>query len=168
MSSQQLVTRDSEGTLAPVGKPEQAAVAESSGVERVTKANCAMDCGQRLPLSQMYRSNARALPYCLPCQNAKRTLIAMANKTPGCKEAMVRLQTDDPDGWKARVRSCRIVDPSAIASGAEGVCSIAARRQVVHDWVSQVKQTMGAREVSGVLWLNKQQFVKHQAEAGIE
>ena len=68
---------------------------------------------------------------------------------------------------KARVWSCRIVDPSAIAEGADGVPSLAARRQVIHQLVSDFSQTIGAREVSGVLWLTKPEFVRHQQGMGV-
>ena len=168
MAANQVVSAEvNEGTLTPVTGGQTSA--RSGGVEgeRVPKATCSMECGLRLPLAQMYRSNARALPVCLPCQNAKRTLITLANKTPGCKEALLKLQADDPEGWKARVRSCRIVDPSAIAGGSDGVTTLAARRAVLHEWVSEVKQSLGAREVCGVLWLNKLQFLKRQADLGI-
>ena len=155
-----------DGILAPLTGLDKSAGSQGIEGERVPKASCAMDCGLRLPLSQMYRSNARALPICLPCQNAKRTIISLANKTPVCKDALHKLQVDDPEGWKARVRSCRIVDPSAISGGADGVTTLAARRAVLHEWVSEVKQSLGAREVSGVLWLNRLQFIKHQGDLG--
>ena len=167
MDACQLVSSDKiAGAWPQEGQFAETTSQASGGGERVAKANCSMECGLRLPVAEMYRSNARALPVCLPCQNAKRTLIAMANKTPACKEALNKLQAEDPDGWKARVRACRIVDPSAIAAGADCVAALAARRQVLFHLISEVKQTMGVQEVSAVLWLNKLQFIKHHADLG--
>ena len=103
-------------------------VAGAGSVDKtpVKRANCAMECGARLPISEMYKSNSRAMPLCHPCFNAKRALHTVANKSPAAKEALAKMQECDPEAWKARVRSCRILDSGVTR---EGVSTAVARRQ---------------------------------------
>ena len=68
-----------------------------------TMAQCSYDCGPPRPLIEMIKTNVRALPICHPCYNSRRAILSAAQKDPVAKEALTRLQQDDPELWKAKV-----------------------------------------------------------------
>ena len=102
---------------------------------------------------------------CHPCYNAMRAIKTMANKTESGKAALARLQEQDPEGWKAKVRGCRIVE----AVGETGVASQTARRTAIHEMLTVLVQSLGVVEQGGAIWLKKNAFIKHQIdEEGME
>ena len=123
------------------------------------KARCQFECGPPMPLKDMIRSNPRAAPMCHPCYNAQRALKAAVAKNSSHKAALAKMCIEDPEMWKAKVRGCRIIDPSA--GGQCGVASGAARRAEIHKFVTTLTQTVGVEERGGVIWLKESEFVHH-------
>ena len=119
----------------------------------VCMVSCDFLCGTCKPLDCMFRTNARAKPVCHPCHNARRAIAAAASKDPAAKQALADLQKSDPDGYKAKVRACR-VEPRAMVDYQQ-------RRMAVHTAVSQIRQTSGIQEFRDFTWLSKRKFVNH-------
>ena len=150
----------------------QASGAEEKGMavgQRVRLASCAFDCGSVRPMQEMFRPGPRTAPTCYPCNNAKRALL-QASKTAGAKEALDKLVEEDPELWKATVRGCRIVDPTANdPAGQTGMANMAARRQAVYSIVSSLTQTVGVSETGGRIWLKRSPFVaRYVRDEGME
>ena len=115
------------------------------------KVECSIGCGTRLPVSEMFRSNARAAPECHPCRNAKKAMTNAASKDPVQKEALAKLRKEDPELFHAKIRNCRIEDSSA--------ASKAKRRSACQTLLTTLEQTVGVEESGGLLWLKRSQWV---------
>ena len=118
------------------------------------KAACSFDCGTCLPISQLFRSNARAAPACHPCNNARKAILYAASKDPEQKAALASLQRNDPTLYKSKVRGCRLVD-----SGEQGVASVLDRRTAINNLLVTLSQTVGVEESNGLLWLKRAQWI---------
>ena len=123
-------------------------------------ARCMYDCGPPRPLTELFRSNPRANPQCHPCHNAARAIKAMASKSEGAKAALAKLQSEDPELWKAKVRGCRIVDFGASGSaGQPGVANVSLRRQQISNFLVSLTQVLGVEDRGGVKWLKESEFL---------
>ena len=101
----------------------------------------------------MSRTNARAKPICHPCANAKRAIITAASKCALAKAALVELQKTDPDGFKGKVRYCRIA-PGCVVDYTQ-------RRSAVHSVVSTLSQESGIKDYTDFKWATKSKFIAH-------
>ena len=111
----------------------------------------------------MFKSNARAVPWCHPCWNAQKALKTLAKGDPSAKLALQRLQEQDYELYKAKIRACRIIDPAAAASGESGVTSVTSRREAMVSVITEVKQTLAFEESGGVRWLKRAEFIHHMS-----
>ena len=143
------------------GRSASSSGQQNEGGQAPKLASCAFECGPKRPLTELFRSNPRAAPMCFPCYNAKRALTTAANKNPEMKAALARLQAEDPELWKAKVRGCRIVDPTPGSSGGQGVTNAGQRRAEIHQFLTSLSQTFGVQESGGVMWLKRSEFVAH-------
>ena len=109
----------------------------------------------------MFKTNARAAPVCHACYNARRAIIGAVSKNPEAKRILLDMQANDPELWKAKVRSCRIIDDSDGDGDGSAVRNKAQRVAQILRLVSTLRQTIRMKEVGGVMWLNEPEFINH-------
>ena len=67
---------------------------------------------------------------------------------------------NEPELWRAKVRSCRIIDPSA-GPNQPGVSCNKSRAASVVKALATLTQTVRVREIGGVMWMSKPEFIHH-------
>ena len=107
----------------------------------------------------MFRSNSRARPVCHPCHAAKRAIAAAVSNNAAAKASLKQLMAEDPDGYRAKVRACR-VEPGAAS------VDYAQRRATISTSVKSLTQRVGIETFSEFVWLQKSQFVARLAADG--
>ena len=117
-----------------------------------TLASCEFQCGTVRAVSELFRTNSRARPVCYPCHAAKRAIAAAVSNNPAAKAALKQLMAEDPDGYRAKVRACR-VEPGAAS------VDYAQRRAAISSSVKSLTQRVGIETFSEFVWLRKSQFV---------
>ena len=121
------------------------------------KAFCYFDCGSPRVVSTMVRNSTRGVLMCVPCNLARRALEYSARRSPGIADAIARMKDEDPEGWKAKVRFCRIRELGEKA----GVVSMSHRRGAVGHAISEIVQSVGVRTEVSIKWCNEGQFIAH-------
>ena len=103
---------------------------------------------------------------CRPCYNAKRALHNVASKDAASKRNLQLLQEQDPEAYKGKVRSCRIIDPSVDEPGAPGVLDRSSRTTHLHQLMHSLTQTLAIKESGALVWLTEEEWVTHHAGKG--
>ena len=126
---------------------------------------CSFECGPPRPVAQLFRSNPRAAPRCHPCNNAAKVLSSVASKNPDDKLALETMRKQDPEMWKAKVRACRIIDPT-VSGQQPGVLNAAARKSMIVRVVEAIGQSCGTIEEGGVKWITESDYKRWLVDKG--
>ena len=158
-----LVSVDDAARPPPSMAVDSGAIVSGTAGPGSALAQCCYDCGPPRPVSEMMKTNARALPVCHPCYNARRAIVSAVSKDPAAKQALADMQSKDPELWKAKVRSCRIIDINSPGHEGQGCITNARQRaKQVATVVTTLKQTIRMTESGGVSWYNQAEFLTHQ------
>ena len=76
-------------------------------------------------------------------------------------KVMTDLKRRDPDLYKKKIRSLRIVGESDIAAGADGVSSKADQEDLLQFFVERTKNVVSVRDDDTVLWCTHRQYLAH-------
>ena len=129
--------------------------------EQLQLFSCPYDCGPKRPLSSMIQASPKQKPVCKPCYKAARALRQHAGRNAENKNLLDKLKQADPAMFRAKVRACRVVDPAmGDSETSPGVSNMGDRRFELVNVFKSLRQSAGVKEVSGVEWLSKQQFIR--------
>ena len=95
--------------------------------------------------------------FCLPCGNAVRCL---RNQTKGDKKLAVYLRNlgrGNPDEYRMKVRSCRIIEPDA-PDGTPGLRSLADRRTVIAELRDEIKISVSVSDEGSIQWPDRSEY----------
>ena len=105
------------------------------------------------------RTNPRAQPICNPCYNSQRAISVAASKDPQAKAIMDKYRIADPEGWKAKVRACRICEAGDPRCSATGVPDAKHRKMAIVTSLNSITQSVAIAEIGGVAWKTRGSFI---------
>ena len=87
----------------------------------------------------------------------------MARTGPEHKRALTHLKNTDIDLYKAKIRGCRLVDPSLPFNGhpQPGLLLVAHRKERMATFLTTLSQTLTVGLNMGDTWLLEDEFVSH-------
>ncbi|MCP4245067.1 MAG: hypothetical protein GY772_31390 [bacterium] len=94
---------------------------------------------------------------CHACHMAKRALEGQCRGDAAAKRYLHTMRATDPEGYRAKVRDCRI----RTAAGGTGVATIEERTVAIGKLVRQITHSVSVEDTVEAVWLLQQQFVKH-------
>ena len=123
---------------------------------------CVFDCGPPRPKCFLTNTgNKRSARWtCHPCNSARKAMGSVDGKNPATKDALSKLKSENPEAYKAKVRSMRIRLPEE-GPNAPGVDSIAGRRAAMATFTTKLSQKVKVSEETEQQWMSKNEYFAH-------
>ena len=153
-----------QGHLGQLGQaaPATPGMAASLAMQWVGRAKCWFDCGQAGNLADLVNIGNRRSPrmVCHACNNARKAIETQVRKDKANRDLLNELKRTNPETWKRKVRSCRILASSQDDDGQPD--NLASRRKAIGAFVQELSSFIQVHEELAVLWPNHDEYVGHK------